>query len=176
MEISVVSILMERAETFVRGFVAWSPNLIAALACLLLAWIASRLVGWIAHRVSSLSKFRPSLQEALYSLSKVVIWLTGIVVAMTIALPGLSPSEVFAGAGIASLAVGLAFKDIFENYVAGLLIMLRPAMRTGDYIECEDVKGRVERITIRDTYLRDVDGVLTMVPNAFLYKNAVNVL
>ena len=71
---------------------------------------------------------------------------------------------------------GWRFATFFENFIAGLLILLRQPMRLGDYIECNDVAGRVERISIRDTYLRGTDGVLTMVPNAFLYKNPVEVL
>ena len=49
-------------------------------------------------------------------------------------------------------------------------------MRIGDDIECEGVTGRVEEITIRDSYIRRRSGELILVPNSFLYKNPVRVL
>lgn len=46
-------------------------------------------------------------------------------------------------------------------------------MRLGDHILCQDVEGEVERITIRDTHLRQTDGQLVVLPNAMLFKNPV---
>ena len=78
--------------------------------------------------------------------------------------------------GFGSIAVGFAFKDIFENFLAGILIMMRKKMRIGDHIECQEVEGRVEQITLRETYLRRLDSQLTIVPNAFLFQNPVRIL
>jgi small conductance mechanosensitive channel len=54
--------------------------------------------------------------------------------------------------------------------------MLRKPMRIGDFVECESIKGRVEKITVRETYLRKTDDQLIIVPNSFLFKNPVYVL
>ena len=78
--------------------------------------------------------------------------------------------------GLGSVAVGFAFKDIFENFLAGILIMLRKQMRIGDVIACEDVEGRVEMISLRDTHLRHLSGEIVIVPNAYLFKNPVTVV
>ena len=72
--------------------------------------------------------------------------------------------------------MGLAFKDVFENFLAGFLILLRKPMRIGDDIECEGVSARVEDISIRDTFLRKRSGELVIVPNSFLFKNPVKIL
>lgn len=78
--------------------------------------------------------------------------------------------------GLGSVAVGFAFKDIFENFLAGVLIMLRKKMRIGDMIECEGVEARVEQITLRETYLRLLSAELTIVPNSYLFKNPVKIV
>ncbi len=78
--------------------------------------------------------------------------------------------------GFGSVAIGFAFRDIFENFLAGVLLMLRRKMRIGDLIECEGVEGRVEQTTLRETYLRRLDNELTIVPNSFLFKNPLRVL
>jgi small conductance mechanosensitive channel len=169
-------ILAEKLQTSVEAAIAIAPNIIAALIVLLLAWLISWAATSIAGKVMSFRRSREALRTAVRTIISLVVWLTGILIAATIALPGLSPSEAFAGVGIGSLAIGLAFRDVFENFLAGLLILIREPMRNGDYIECDDISGHVSRITIRDTYLTDTDGTLRLVPNALLLKKPVQVL
>lgn len=101
------------------------------------------------------------------------IWTFGILISITIIFPSLTPAKLLAAAGLGSVAIGFAFKDIFENFVAGILIMLRKPMRIGDFIECEGVAGKVEKITIRETYIRKTDDQLVLVPNSILFKHPV---
>ena len=175
-EVHPLEILSEKLETIVATFISLLPNITAAAVLLLLTWAIVAVARWLLGQSLRRSRVREALRQALITLIATAIWIAGIVVAATILLPGLTAAKLLAGLGLGSIAIGLAFKDIFENFLAGLLIMMRQPMRIGDFIECEDVAGNVERITIRDTYLRRTDGVLVMLPNAFLYKNAVRVL
>ena len=175
-EVHPLEILSEKLETIVATFISLLPNITAAAVLLLLTWAIVAVARWLLGQSLRRSRVREALRQALITLIATAIWIAGIVVAVTILLPGLTAAKLLAGLGLGSIAIGLAFKDIFENFLAGLLIMMRQPMRIGDFIECEDVAGNVERITIRDTYLRRTDGVLVMLPNAFLYKNAVRVL
>ena len=107
---------------------------------------------------------------------KLAIWLFGVMLAATIVFPDLTPGSLFAGLGIGAVAIGFAFQDIFENFLAGVLIMLREKMRIGDTIECEAIIGKVEHITLRETHIRALSGELTVVPNSILFKNPVEIL
>ena len=107
---------------------------------------------------------------------KLAIWLFGVMLAATIVFPDLTPGSLFAGLGIGAVAIGFAFQDIFENFLAGVLIMLREKMRIGDTIECEGIIGKVEHITLRETHIRALSGELTVVPNSILFKNPVEIL
>lgn len=175
-DLDAFGILIEKLEAIAQSVIAQAPAILAGMILLLLTWLTARLARLGLRRGFAHSSMRPALQAALLTLITSLIWIFGVFVALMIALPGFTPSELLAGLGIGSLAIGLAFKDIFENFLAGLLIMLRKPMRIGDYIECEGIGGEVKRIRIRDTYLRRTDGVLVMLPNAFLYKNPVRVL
>ncbi|MFP7570231.1 mechanosensitive ion channel family protein [Marivita sp. S2033] len=174
--ISPVRILYDQIETLARDAIALLPNLIAALFILLItalvAYGLTRLVRGILKR----SKRRPSLVSAVGTLVRLLVWAFGVMIALTVLFPNLTPTKLLAGLGIGSIAVGLAFKDVFENFLAGFLILLRKPMRIGDDIECNDLSGRVEQITIRDTFLRKRSGELLLVPNSFIYKNPVCVL
>jgi small conductance mechanosensitive channel len=175
-DVSPVAVLVERLESLTRDFIALSPNLLAAAIFLLLTYLGTWLVRSMLRRAFRRARIRPALADALLGIASTLLWAGGLLVSAMIALPGLTPSQAIAGLGIGSLAIGLAFRDIFENFLAGLLILLRKPMRINDFIECEGITGQVKYISIRDTYLRRADGVLVMVPNAFLYKNPVRVL
>jgi small-conductance mechanosensitive channel len=150
--------------------------LIAALVFLLVVWLIKTIVVKIFTKATSHSHMRPSLQDALKKVIVLGIWVVGILIAAMIAMPGLTPTKLLAGLGVGSIAIGLAFKDTFENLLAGLLLLMREPMRIDDYIECEEIEGQVKKITIRDTYIRRTDGVLTIVPNGYLYSNPLRIL
>ncbi len=56
--------------------------------------------------------------------------------------------------GIGSVAIGFAFKDIFQNLLSGILILLGEPFKIGDDIIVSGMEGNVEDIQIRATYLR----------------------
>ena len=173
--VAPLKIITEQIESFTTSLIAILPNLLAAILFLVVVWLANKIIGSIYSRVLRRTHIRSSLKAALESLVSVLVWTVGILIAATIAMPGLTPTKLLAGLGIGSIAVGLAFKDIFENFLAGILILLREPMRIGDYIEVEGISGEVKKITLRDTYLRQTDGDLILMPNSMLYKNAVSV-
>lgn len=174
-DVNPLAILSEQLESLLRSTIAFLPQGIAAITLLLLTWGASRLAATLVSRILSRSRMRRSLVEVLRTLTAVLVWSAGILIAAVVAMPNLTPTKILAGLGIGSIAIGLAFKDIFENFLAGLMILLRDPMRLGDHIHCEGLEGKVEKITIRDTYLKRTDGQLVLVPNAMLFKNPVTI-
>ena len=105
----------------------------------------------------------------------IAIWLVGLMISLAILIPGMTPASLIAGLGIGAVAIGFAFQDIFENFLAGVLIMLRKKMRIGDIIECEGITGKVEHITLRETHVRKLSNEVTIVPNSMLVKNPVEI-
>lgn len=168
--------LLEKVHSIWIGFVKLLPQLGIALVVILLTWVAAVVLRRAVRSLLRRSGIRQSLQQLTVTLVQTLVWIGGFIVAITIIFPSLTPAKMLAALGLGSIAVGLAFKDIFENFLAGTMIMLRKPMRIGDFIECEGVTGRVEDITIRDTYIRKTDDQLVMLPNAFLYKNPVYVI
>ena len=119
---------------------------------------------------------RAALKQLVETIVRLAIWLVGILIAATVAVPGMTPAGLFAGLGVGAVAIGFAFQDIFQNFLAGVLIMIREKMRIGDVIECQSITGRVEKITLRETHIRQMSNELTIVPNTMLFKNPVKIL
>lgn len=158
------------------NFVDRLPYIVIAILVVLLFWGISSIASRSIDRVLRHSKLRTSLRELLVRLVSIGLWVTGLLIAALIVFPGLTPAKALGGLGVMSLAVGLAFKDIFENFFAGMLILWRFPFENGDFIECEGVVGRVEDVTARMTKVRMVSGELVVLPNAVLFKNAVKIL
>jgi small-conductance mechanosensitive channel len=171
-----LSIIRDQIVGLYAAAVALIPNLIAGAVVVLATWLSAILVARLLAGMFRRSRMRGSLASALLTLSRIMIWLVGLMVTATIVFPNLTPASLLTGLGIGSLAVGLAFRDIFESFLAGMLILIREPMRIGDDILCEGIRSRVEQITIRDTYIRKRSAELVLLPNSFLFKNPIEVL
>jgi small-conductance mechanosensitive channel len=99
----------------------------------------------------------------------------GTLVAVAAAFPGFTPGNLISALGIGGIAIGFAFKDIFENFLAGILILVTRPFRIGDQIIYSHYEGTVEEIQTRATWLKTYDGRRVLIPNAELFKNSVTV-
>ena len=171
-----IKTLRDQLQNMGEGFVESLPNLAIAIFIVFLTWIVARFGARISDMIVGRTELRASLKTLIDTLVKLGIWLAGLFIAAIVVMPGLTAASLLAGLGIGAVAIGFAFQDIFENFLAGVLIMLREKMRIGDVIECEGITGKVEHITLRETHVRKLSGELTVVPNSILFKNPVEIL
>lgn len=174
--VNYIETLRDQLQDMGQGFVEALPSLAIALIILLITWIVARFGARISDMIVGRTEIRSSLKNLVDTVVKLSIWLVGIFVAAVVVMPGLTFASLLAGLGIGAVAIGFAFQDIFENFFAGILIMLREKMQIGDVIECEGITGKVEHITLRETHVRKLSGELTVVPNSILFKNPVEIL
>ena len=170
-----VNILLKQLHSMWTEFLQWLPQLAIAIILLFVVWVVARFAKSIADRLTGNTGMRPSLKQLVHTMVTILIWLIGLMLVLTILLPGVTPASLIAGLGIGAVAIGFAFQDIFENFLAGVLIMLRKKMRIGDVIECEGISGKVEHITLRETHVRKLSNEVTIVPNSMLFKNPVQI-
>lgn len=159
-----------------RSFLEHTPFIFAGIIILCLVWVVARIFRRLGHRLFERSDMRESLQQVTIRLLTIVIWVFGFLIAATLWFPGMTPASLLGGLGLLSVAVGFAFQDIFENFFAGILILWRFPFEKGDYIQCEDIEGRIEDVTVRMTQIRQTTGELVLVPNSTLFKNPVEIL
>ncbi len=172
----VAQTLQETLGDIWKNFLDHTPYLLAGVLVLILTWVAANIFSNLGHRLFDSRNIRRSLRDLIIRLSTIGIWIGGLLLAAMIWFPGLTPATALGGLGIASIAVGFAFQDIFENFFAGILLLWRFPFENGDFIECQGIVGKVESVNIRMTEIRLTTGELVLVPNATLFKNPVNVL
>lgn len=170
-----IEILFGQLNDITRSAIEITPQLLISLFVLFMTYLVAKLVKNIASRLFKRTRLRPSLISLFVLFSSITIWVLGMMVAAIIAFPGLTPTKMLAGLGIGSVAIGFAFKDIFENFLAGIIILLRKEMRIGDFIACEGYEGAVEAILVRETHIREADGELVILPNSLLFKNPLTI-
>lgn len=162
------SLVLAKLHAWTNGFFLQLPNIIAALAFLLVAWLVAkgvaRLIRNLAHR-----RDRYDLGALLGSLAFGAIMVAAVLMAAAIVFPSVKPGDVLATLGIGSVAIGFAFKDILQNLFAGLLLLVRRPFRRGDQIVVKDYEGTIEHIESRATLLKTYDGRRVIIPNADLY-------
>lgn len=173
---STKDVVANSLDSLWTDFLKRSPLLLAALLLLVATSFLAKAIGWAIHRLLDKRGMRTSLKDLIYQLTSIAIWIVGLLIATVVAFPGMTPSKALTVLGLGSVAIGFAFKDIFENFFAGILILWRYPFDRGDFITCSDLTGEVREIIIRNTLIRKLDGELAVVPNATLFKNNVDVL
>lgn len=79
-------------------------------------------------------------------------------------------SGLLAGAGVSAIIIGFAFKDIAENFLAGLLLAFSRPFNLRDIIEINGMKGKVSALNLRTTQIRTLDGCDIFIPNGIIIK------
>lgn len=144
-------------------------GLIVFLAFLLLARIVKRAIMTAGER----TRLDVNLADLLGRLSSLIITALGVFVAAVVIFPTFKPGDLITGLGITSVAIGFAFKDILQNFFAGILILWRQPFVVGDQIRSGDYEGTVEEINVRSTRLKTYEGERAVLPNGDVYTNAV---
>lgn len=153
------------------------PYLCIALLVFLLFWLLSKGFKLFLQK-TLLRHSSPQRQNLLLVLSRVghiAILFLGFLIGLVIAIPSFTPAQLVGSLGIGSVAIGFAFKDIFQNLLSGILILLSEPFKIGDSINVNGLEGVVEDIQIRATYLRSADGRRIVIPNATVYISPITV-
>jgi len=151
---------------------AAAPLLAVALLIALLAIWVGRFVGRRAGTLR-LRSHNPYMAGLLQRVLQSLIVLAGVLVALDVLGASSLLGAVLGSAGVVGLVLGFAFKDIAENYIAGVVLSLRRPFAPGDHVVIENREGKVVALTSRTTILITLDGSHLQLPNALVFKAVV---
>lgn len=165
--------IFTRLQSMLQGLVAIIPNILIGLVVfavfLFIARMVKRGVEAVAHRAGQ----PRGIALVFGRIASWAVLTLGLLVSLTIIIPTLTAASLFGALGVSGVAIGFAFKDIFQNLLAGLLILITRPFRLGDQIVSGAHEGTVEDIQVRATMVRTYDNRLVVIPNAELYTNRV---
>ena len=149
------------------------PYIIIGFVIFCVFLVIARIIKRAFMAVGRRTRLDVTLSDLLGRLASAVTLILGILIAAVVIFPTFKPGDLVAGLGITSIAIGFAFKDILQNFFAGILILWRQPFRIGDQIRTREYEGTVEEINVRSTRLKTYDGERAVIPNGDVYTNAV---
>jgi small conductance mechanosensitive channel len=160
-------------HTLIGHFTQRMPYVALAFVVFILFYVMGVVVRAIATRFALRTRRHHSVGIVLGRLGQGAIVLLGLLVALVIAMPGFTPGQLVSVLGLSSVAIGFAFRDILQNFLAGILLLLSEPFRIGDQIRSGDFEGTVMNIETRATFILTYDGRRIVVPNSTLFVNPV---
>jgi small-conductance mechanosensitive channel len=167
----VYKLLSEKLESWIEGGITLLPNIVVAFLIAILFGIIAKVVGNVIGKLMRRTFESRQIAGLLTSIIKSIILVAGIFIALDfVGLKG-TVTSLLAGAGIVGLAIGFAFQDMTENFIAGVAMGIRKPFEIGDVIEAEGVFGNVKEINLRNTLVETFYGQLEVIPNKILFRN-----
>lgn len=167
--------IADTANELLMSFVERIPYFVAAIVVMIVFWLLSILFKKVVRKILGNRSRHQNLVKVFQRVGGALIFFIGFMIAMVVAIPGFTPAKLIGALGIGSVAIGFAFKDIFQNLLSGILLLLSEPFRIGDQIVSGDYEGTVEDIKIRATTIKTYDGRQVVIPNSDLYTSALTV-
>jgi small-conductance mechanosensitive channel len=158
-----------------HGLIALLPNVGIAIIVSMLFYATGKGIKALVMHLTARRRRRRNLGVVLGRLSQWGIGFVGLLVALSVILPSFRAGDLIQLLGIGSVAIGFAFRDIFQNFLAGILLLLTEPFRVGDQIIVGPFEGTVEDIQTRATLIKTYDGRRVVIPNAELFTDSVTV-
>jgi len=167
----VLSDLQEQLFSYYDDLIIVLPKFLVALIAVFLFVFASRflrkkLVNFVLRKAEDklLINFFDSIIQGAIGIIAFLLFL------YIIGLAGLAGS-ILGAATISSVVIGFAFKDIAENFLAGVILAMNRPFRIGDTVKIIDVEGSIVEMSLRDTHIKTADGKDVYIPNGQIIKN-----
>ena len=170
-----ISIVWKKIQSMIDGFMIMLPNIVLALIVFAIFFFCGRQVKRVVRRVTRHHHQARNLGLVLGRLAQSAIVLVGLFISLSIVIPTLKAGDLVQLLGISGVAIGFAFRDILQNFLAGILILLTEPFRIDDQIVFKNFEGTVENIETRATTIQTYDGRRIVIPNAELFTNTVTV-
>lgn len=165
---------LARAQSVVNGLLLALPSLAVGLVVFaLFVLLGLGVKAVVARLTESRLHAHRNAGIAVGRLAQGLVIFVGLLVALSVALPSFQPGDVVQVLGIGSVAIGFAFRDILQNFLAGILLLITQPFRIGDQIVAKGHEGTVDDIQTRATFIRTYDGRRVVIPNADLFTDTV---
>ena len=172
---TAVTAAWNKIGRMIDSFIVMLPNIVLAVIVFILFFFAARWLKLLVKRLTRRHRQARNLGLVLGRLAQGIVILIGLFVALSIVIPTFRAGDLVQLLGISGVAIGFAFRDILQNFLAGILILLTEPFQIDDQIVFKDFEGTVENIETRATTIRTYDGRRIVIPNSELFANSVTV-
>lgn len=156
-----------------RNIMSAIPFLIFGIVVLVIFWGISALVAKGARAYLTNRQMNDLLQDITARGIAIVVFLLGIYIVFHVADLTNVALTILGGTGLLGIVLGIAFRDITENFLASIFLSVQNPFHAGDHVDINGNTGFVQRLTIRATLLMTLDGNHLQIPNSTVYKSSI---
>jgi small conductance mechanosensitive channel len=167
----LLQVLLDAVQDLATSFAQRVPLFVLGALVLLVTLVATRLAIKVFERGMRRARIDHTVERLISNLLRVALVTAAFLLAMSVA--GISVGALLAGVGLAGLALAFALQNILENFVAGVLILIRRPFRRGDQVVTNEYAGVIMDIDLRVTRLRVFDGEEVLIPNATVFTEPI---
>jgi small-conductance mechanosensitive channel len=135
-------------------------------------WLASKVKALLQNRLKNKAHDQITV-EYIALISKWVVVIVGLLLVLNTLGMGFIAGGLLASAGLSAVVIGFAFKDIAENFLAGLILAFNRPFEVKDTIDVNDMTGEVQALNLRTTHIRTFDSKDIFIPNGIILKSSV---
>ena len=166
-------IVTGKIEDWITTFISMLPNLVVALFVLIIFYVMGKLARKAVVNILKKATDNKTITNLMETIIGIIIIGIGVFIALSVLQLDGAVTSLLAGAGIIGLALGFAFQDIASNFISGVILSVRHPFGIGDIIETNDVYGTVQKLNLRNTILKTMNGQIVYMPNKKVFENAL---
>ena len=166
-----VSTLIDKMQAMLNDFISLLPNMVLALIVFAIFFFIARAIKKVVRNLTRDRRQARNLGLVLGRLAQGTTLMVGLFIALSIVIPSLKAGDLVQLLGVSGVAIGFAFRDILQNFLAGILILLTEPFQIDDQIVFKNFEGTVENIQTRATIIKTYDGRRIVIPNSELFTN-----
>lgn len=167
----ILNDLQNQVLSYYDSIIAIIPKLAIAI---LLTGLFLTIMGWVRRKVTAYLKDRADdtlLPNFISDIFKIVNIFIGSIIFLYIIGQIAIASSILGAAGVSAFVIGFAFRDLGENFLAGIIMAFDRPFRVGDTVKSQDVEGSIVEMNLRETHIKTFDGKDVYVPNGQILKN-----
>ncbi len=168
-----VSNAWKSGSRIINNVISLLPNIVIAVLIFAVFLILASTAKSVVRRFSQRRQRRQTLAILLGQLAHTLVVILGFLIALSVVAPSFRAGDLIKMLGVGSVAIGFAFQNILQNFLAGILLLIQEPFRLGDWISVNGLEGRVDDIQTRATVVSTPDGHRIVIPNAVLFTSPV---
>lgn len=165
----------ESFTNFYNGVIDQLPGIGIALLIMILGSLIATWIGQFVRKRISTKTEDPLMSRFLGKAIKYIIIIISIMIALKAAGLGSIATGILTAAGASAVVLGFAFKDIGENFIAGIILAFNRPFDVDDTVEIGAHFGKIKTLEFRYTKMKTFDGKDVYIPNSdVLTKPVIN--
>ena len=149
-------------------------NILIVILILVITKTVIELIKRLFRKQTARKNIDVGKSHAILQLLRYILWITAIVACLDII--GINITIFLAGSAALLVGLGLGLQHVFQDFIAGIILLFEGSIKVGDIVEIEEqTVGRVKEIGLRTSKIETRNNIIMIIPNSkFITDNVIN--